>query len=336
MGPHLTALEPAARFQVIRVPCASHAATFAGAVADGLGWRRKSLPCRFFYDDVGSHLFEAICKLPEYYPARTEEAILRAHAADVVAAAGSGVSLSEFGSGSSRKTRIIIEALLERQERLVYAPIDISLEFLEVSARRLLRRYRRLWLTAIGGEYYDAMPHLPKHAGPKLILFLGGNIGNLEHDEAARFLARVGRDMEASDRLLVGLDLFKPADVMLSAYNDSSGVTAAFNKNILARINRELGGEFELESFDHRAPFVERASRIEMHLVSRRDQMVRVAALGRTFAFSNGEAIHTESCHKYTIDGFRALASEAGLELRESWTDARRWFALAMVAAVRR
>jgi len=301
-------------------------------VADGLGRRDKRLPCRFFYDEAGSRLFEAICKLPEYYPTRTEEAILRQHASDIVAAAGSGVALSEFGSGSSRKTRIIIEALLERQERLVYAPIDISLEFLEKSARGLVNRYRRLWLTAIGGEYNDAIPHLPKHAGPRLILFLGGNIGNLDRDEAVGFLGRVGRDMAPSDRLLVGFDLLKPVDVIVSAYNDAAGVTAAFNKNLLARINRELGGKFDLDSFEHHAPFVEEFSRVEMRLVSRRDQIVRIAALGRTFAFSKGEPIHTENCHKYSVDGFKAVASAAELDVRESWTDERRSFGLAMLA----
>ncbi len=317
---------PAARLRVIHVPCSSPADTLAGAVASGLGSREKSLPCRFFYDETGSRLFERICALPEYYPTRTEEGILRRNASDIVAA-GAGVSLSEFGSGSSVKTRILIEALLERQDELLYVPIDISLEFLEESARALLERYRGLWMTAIGGEYNDAIPYLPAHSGPRLILFLGGNIGNLDWPAATRFLRRVRRTMRPDDRLLVGFDQLKSPSIITAAYNDSAGVTAAFNKTLLARINRELGGGFDLDSFEHQAPFVEERARVEM----RRDQVVRVSALDRTFAFSRNESIHTENCHKYTLETFAELASAAGLEVCESWSDDRHWFRLALL-----
>lgn len=323
--------QPAARLRVIHVPCSSPADTLAGAVASGLRSREKTLPCRFFYDETGSRLFERICLLPEYYPTRTEEGILRRNASDIVAAAGSGVSLSEFGSGSSVKTRILIEALLERQDELLYVPIDISLEFLEKSARALLEQYRGLWMTAIGSEYNDAIPYLPSHAGPRLILFLGGNIGNLDRPAAARFLRRVRSTMKPDDRLLVGFDQLKPPSIITAAYNDSAGVTAAFNKNLLARINRELGGRFDLDSFEHHAPFVEEHARVEMRLVSRRHQVVRVAALNRTFAFSLNESIHTENCHKYSLEAFAELASTAGLEVRDSWSDDRRWFRLALL-----
>lgn len=320
------------RYRAIRVPVGAPEDEFAGAVARGLGAKPRSLPCRFFYDTAGSRLFERICELPEYYPTRTEEAILRAHAREIVESVGEEVALAEFGSGNSRKTRILIEALLERQAQLAYAPVDISIEYLEASARVLLERYRRLWLTAIGGEYLDAVRHLPRHMGPRLIVFLGGNIGNMEESEAVAFLALVRREMGDRDRLLVGYDRLKDHHILRAAYNDAAGITAAFNKNLLVRINRELGGEFPLDAFEHDAPFVEAHARIEMHLVSRRDQTVRVAALERCFGFSRHETIHTENSHKYEPERFARMAAAAGLLVTESWSDARRWFTLALLA----
>ena len=321
-----------ARLQVITLPGHGRAGSFGEEVATGLSAAAKHLPCRFFYDDVGSRLFEQICTLPEYYPTRTEHAILQSAARDIVDAVGSEVALSEFGSGNSSKTRVLIEALLERQDRVLYAPIDISVAHLEQSAHRLLREYRRLWLTAIGGEYHDAIPHLPRHDGPRLILFLGGNIGNFAAPDAATFLGRVRREMTARDRLLVGFDRLKAIDVLEAAYNDGAGVTAAFNKNLLARINRELGGQFDVSTFAHHAPFVEAAQRIEMRLVSQRRQSVAVPAIDREFLFHEGEAIHTESCHKYSPGHFARLAEAAGLNVAESWTDRRGWFTLALLA----
>jgi L-histidine N-alpha-methyltransferase len=321
-----------ARLQVINVPCHDPADRFGAEVARGLGAPAKHLPCRFLYDEEGSRLFERICALPEYYPTRTEEAILHSAARDIIDAVGDEVALSEFGSGNSRKTRILIEALLERQDRLVYVPIDISVAHLERAAHQLLQEYRRLWLTAIGGEYHDAIRHLPRHDGARLILFLGGNIGNFASLEAVAFLARVRCEMTRRDRVLVGFDRLKAADLLEAAYNDAAGVTAEFNKNLLARINRELGGRFDLEAFAHHAPFLEAAGRVEMRLVSTRPQSVHIAALERDFAFRAGEAIHTESCHKYTPGAFARLARAAGLEIAESWTDARGWFTLALLA----
>jgi dimethylhistidine N-methyltransferase len=320
------------RYRAIRVPAGAPEDEFAGAVGRGLGAKPRSLPCRFFYDTAGSRLFERICELPEYYPTRTEEGILRAHAREIIESVGEEVALAEFGSGDSRKTRILIEALLERQARLAYAPIDISIEYLEASARALLEQYRRLWLTAIGGEYLDAVRHLPRHTCPRLIVFLGGNIGNMQESQAVAFLALVRREMGDRDRLLVGYDRLKAPDILRAAYNDAAGITAAFNKNLLARINRELRGEFNLDAFAHDAPFVEAYARIEMHLVSLRDQTVRVAALGRSFGFSRHETIHTENSHKYEPEQFARLAAASGLIVTESWSDAHQWFSLALLA----
>jgi L-histidine N-alpha-methyltransferase len=324
-------LEALARLTFVDVPCHVEGESFLGAVRDGLACRAKQLPCRFFYDSFGSRLFEAICTLPEYYPTRTEESILREHAEEIVAAVGQDVALSEFGSGSSAKTRVLIEALLARQERLVYVPIDISVDFLKERAHALLHQYQRLWLTAISAEYDAAIPHLPRYRGPRLILFLGSNIGNMEDRGASAFLARVAAEMQARDRLLVGFDRLKDPRVIESAYNDSAGVTAAFNKNLLTRINRELMGEFDLAEFDHAAPFVAERRRVEMRLVSRRTQRVRVGALGSVFRFARGEFIHTENSHKYALASFEQLCRAAGLRVAELWTDRREWFALALL-----
>jgi L-histidine N-alpha-methyltransferase len=331
MGATGVTFEALARLTFVDVPCHAEGESFLGAVRDGLACRAKQLPCRFLYDRFGSRLFEAICALPEYYPTRAEEGILREHAEEIITAVGQDVALSEFGSGSSAKTRILIEALLARQERLVYVPIDISVPFLKECAHALLRQYQRLWLKAIGAEYDAAIPHLPRYHGPRLILFLGSNIGNMEDGEASAFLARVAAGMQARDRLLVGFDRLKDPRVIEAAYNDPAGVTAAFNKNLLARINRELGGEFDLGAFDHAAPFVVAKRRVEMRLVSHRAQRVRVGALGRIFHFAPGEWIHTENSHKYALGSFERLCHAAGLGVAELWTDRRDWFALALL-----
>lgn len=320
------------RLSVVRVPCASEASGFAGAVSSGLGGRPKSLPCRFFYDDAGSRLFEEICSLPEYYATRIEREILRDAAPQIAEAVGTGATLAELGSGSSAKTRLLIEAFLALQEELHYVPIDISAAFLEASARGLLARFPRLRITAIGGEYLDAVPHLPPREGPLLCLFLGGNVGNLEEEEASAFLSAVAAGLGPHDRLLVGFDRLKERTVIERAYDDGAGVTAAFNRNLLARINRELGGEFDLDAFDHAAPFVQERSRIEMHLVSRRPQEVRVAALGQTFSFERGETIHTENSHKYDRAGIDRLCGAAGLAVVRLWSDPLEWFSLALLS----
>lgn len=323
------------RLRLVAVPCASPEETFAGAVRRGLGGRPKSLPCRFFYDDAGSRLFEEICRLPEYYPTRTEREILSRAAGEIAEAAGEGVSLAELGSGSSAKTRLLIEALLARQPGLHYVPVDISAGFLEASSRALLARYPRLSVTAIAGEYRDALPHLPPREGPLLLLFLGGNVGNLDEEEAVALLGSAAAALSPGDRLLVGFDRVKERSVLERAYDDGAGVTAAFNRNLLARVNRELGGEFDPGSFLHAAPFVAERSRIEMHLVSRKPQAVRVAALGQEFLFEEGETIHTENSHKYDRAAIGRIAASAGLGVLGLWSDPHEWFSLALLAPAR-
>ncbi|HLV81672.1 MAG TPA: L-histidine N(alpha)-methyltransferase [Chthonomonadaceae bacterium] len=312
---------------LITVPASHRPETLSALVASGLSKPQKRLPCRLFYDAAGSQLFERICALPEYYLTRTDHRILEDHAAEIVAAAGDDVTLVEFGSGSSCKTRLLIEALLAWQRHLHYVPIDISREFLHESARALQSDYEGLAVTAIAAEYDDSLQALPDHHGPRLFLFLGSNIGNFTREEAAGFLRRIAQRMQPQDRLLVGIDLMKDIQIIEAAYNDSLGVTAAFNKNLLARINREMGADFDLDQFEHQAPFIEREARIEMRLVSRRRQAVCLPAEDLLLHFEAGEYIHTENSHKYTLDGFAALCATAGLEFQQTWRDARAWFA---------
>ena len=299
----------------------------AETVRRGLSSSPKILPPRLFYDRVGSELFEAITELPEYYPTRTEASILADRADEIVEAVGAGLAMVEFGSGSSRKTRLLIEAALRRQAALDYAPVDISRDFLRESAEALLAEYRGLSVTALAGEYFDAALEMPPADGPRLILFLGSNVGNLDAPDAVRLLARLREGMAPRDRLLVGTDLVKDAAVLEAAYDDAQGVTARFNLNLLARLNRDLGAGFDLARFRHAAPWDPAARRIEMRLVSQGDQRVRVEALDAGFAFADGEAIVTEWSQKYTPASFAALCAPAGLEVCASWTDEREWFA---------
>jgi L-histidine N-alpha-methyltransferase len=297
-------------------------------VDEGLSHPHKSLPCRYFYDNVGSDLFERICGLPEYYLTRSEQSILTQYASDIIKAVGGDLSLIEFGSGSSLKTRTLMNAALHQQDSLHYTPIDISTEFLRQSSETLLEEYPPLTITAIAGEYRDGIAALPEDFLPRLILFLGSNIGNFEHAEAVSFLEAVRHRMKNSDRLLVGADLVKDRTILHAAYNDAQGITSDFNKNLLYRINNELGGDFHPYSFIHDAPFVEEKSRIEMRLISRIKQTVHVRALDKQFEFREGEYIHTENSHKYTLESFANLCAEAGLEIQERWTDAQEWFAM--------
>lgn len=305
--------------------------TLCRAVIEGFERRPREVATQFLYDRAGSELFEQITELPEYYPTRTERSILEAHAREIVEAAGDGITLIEFGSGSSVKTRLLIEAALSRQATLRYVPIDISVDFLRDSAAALLESYPRLSVSAMGAEYFDAADALPQAAGPRLTAFLGSNIGNLTRAEAIDFLSRLRRQMRPEDHLLVGIDLIKERPILEAAYNDRQGITAEFNKNVLRRINRELDGNFDLACWRHFAPYDEREARIEMRLVSLGDQRVTIEAIGRTYEFHDGEYLHTEWSHKYTRESFGELCREAGLEAAQIWTDSRNWFGLALL-----
>jgi len=308
-------------------------ASLADEVRAGLGARPKRLPCRFLYDEEGSLLFEAICELPEYYPTRAERQILEARADEIAALFPERISLVELGSGSASKTRLLIDALLRRHGALRYVPVDISRSILEESARSLLESYAGLEVRAIASEYEEGLRHLRGDADrPRLVAWLGSNVGNFERSEAAAFLGNVRDCMAARDRLLLGVDLRKDPAVLERAYDDARGVTARFNKNLLARINRDLGGRFDLAAFAHRARWNESEGRMEMHLVSLRAQEVRIDALDLTVGFAAGEAIHTESSYKYAPREIDALADDAKLAVVRRWLDPAARFSLNLLA----
>lgn len=313
----------------LEIPPSTPVTGFSDEVLRGLSSKEKSLPSRFFYDEEGSRLFEKITDLPEYYPTRTECAILGLHAGDIVRQADAR-ALIELGSGSSLKTRMLIAAALSLGPAS-YTPIDISVDFLRESAAALQKDFPNLSVEAIAGEYFDALGSIEPSDANRLFLFLGSNIGNFDPVEADALLRAIRQRMKPSDRLLVGLDLLKDRAIIRAAYNDAAGVTAAFNKNLLGRINRELGGEFDLESFAHEAIFDETRQAIEMRLVSLVDQTVAVKELGRSFSFAKGETIHTEWSHKYSFDAFTERACRSGLRVVESWRDPKDWYALCLL-----
>jgi L-histidine Nalpha-methyltransferase len=297
---------------------------FAAAIVDGLSAPTKSLPCRYLYDERGSLLFEKITALPEYYPTRTETAILKAHVGEIAGGLGKGEVLVEFGSGSSRKTEILLGAM---PNLVAYVPIDVSENALEDAQRRLSKRFPNLDIRPVHGDFSQAL-RLPAHLrfSRKIGFFPGSTIGNLEEGEARALLESFRNSLSPGGRLVAGVDLLKDEKTLKLAYDDPAGVTAAFNLNMLERINREFGPAFELDGFSHEARFNKEKSRIEMHLVSGRDQVVDL--LGHQFAFHRGETIHTENSHKYTVDGFRALARLAGWTPNRVWTDANKLFSI--------
>jgi len=309
---------------------------FARAVRTGLSARPKALPCRYLYDQEGSRLFEEICTLDEYYLPRAEREILEAHAGELAALVPAGTTLVELGSGSARKTRIVIEALLARAGRLRFVPIDVSRSMLEDSSAALLADYPGLEIVAVAGEYQQGLARLGAitDGGPRLILWLGSNIGNFDRAEAAAFLRRVRSRMTGGDRMLVGADLRKERAIIEPAYDDAAGVTARFSKNLLARINRELGGEFDCDAFRHRAAYQVEAGRVEIHLVSERAQRVRVGALDLEVDFEPGETIHIEDSYKWSPAELAELARAAGFRIERPWTDRGDRFSESLLAPI--
>lgn len=319
------------RLTIIQEPGApgSAAETLAVAVRRGLESHPRTLPWTFFYDEAGSRLFEEICRLPEYYLTRTEDAILRAQAGAMVEGWERSPALVELGSGSASKTRRLIGAALRRYGRIHYVPIDVSPTALAESAQALVRQFPELRVTAYAASYRGTLQGVAARiGGPRLWIFLGSSLGNYAPDEAVALLAEVAEAMGPDDRLLLGTDLVKDPAVLEAAYDDAQGVTARFNLNLLVRINRELGADFDLDRFAHRAVYRPDLARVEMHLVSRADQTVRVPGANLSVNFSEGETIHTESSHKYTPETLAALAARAGLAEEAAWTDPQGFFRL--------
>ncbi len=291
---------------------------FRDDVVAGLSAPQKFLPPKYFYDAAGSALFERICRLPEYYLTRAELALTRAHVGAIARFAGRGRRLVEYGSGESLKTRLVIRAL----RPAAYIPIDISPDALRAAAARLAREFPWLEILPVEGDFSRPL-EIPGGRQPAVVYFPGSTIGNLAPDEAHAFLS-MSRGIAA--RMLVGVDLKKDPVVLHAAYNDAAGVTAAFNLNLLARINRELGADFDLRRWRHYAFYNPHEGRIEMHLVALAAQTVRLGA--HRFGFAAGETIHTENSYKYSLEEFRDLAGKAGFRSEKAWTDSRGLFAL--------
>jgi L-histidine Nalpha-methyltransferase len=303
-------------------------ADFRTEILAGLSGLKKSISPKYFYDETGARLFEEITALPEYYPTRIETAILHQYAPRIAELLPAGSLLIELGSGSSTKTRIVLDAA---HSLSAYMPVDLSREQLQESAEEIARLYPRLEVVAVCADYMN-LAEIPESAGYSrhAIFFPGSTIGNLQPDEAEAFLRAISWLLRPGDHVIVGVDLKKEKAILDAAYDDARGVTAAFNLNLLARINRELGGDFDLEAFEHVAFYDESLGRIEMHLRSRRSQFVTVAS--HTFGFGEGEMIHTENSYKYSCDEFAAMARASGLDPVECWTDDEQMFSVHLLS----
>ena len=298
---------------------------FETAVLSGLGAAPKTLPCKFFYDRAGSELFSRICELDEYYPTRTEIGLLGRISSDIARLMGPDCHLIEFGSGDGIKVRLLLDAV---DALAGYTAVDISRDHLKRSAEDLARLYPDMEIAAVCADYtkpFDVPPPSAKADARRVGFFPGSTIGNFTPAEAVEFLRTAAKLLEGGD-LIIGVDLKKDIARLESAYNDSEGVTAAFNLNLLARINRELSGDFIIDAFEHRAHYDPVAGRIEMHLISRRDQFVTVG--GRRFDFAAGETIHTENSYKYAMEEFREVAANAGFKALGGWTDDENLFSI--------
>jgi dimethylhistidine N-methyltransferase len=321
MNVHVAALAKAHRFD-------EQTSAFASDVIDDLAQYPKRLSPKYFYDAAGSELFEQITRLPEYYPTRTELAILRDRGSAILAIIPAGAALVEFGAGATTKVRL----LLNQCAFGAYVPVDISGDFLRAQAASLRKDFPDLGVYPVAADFTApfALPDAVA-AMPKVGFFPGSTLGNFEPHEASAFLRSARGILGHGAQIVIGVDLEKDERVLYQAYNDGAGVTARFNLNVLGRINRELGGDFNLSAFTHRAIYNRDRHRIEMHLISSKTQTVRV--LGRSFSFRPGETIHTESSYKYSLERFTALARGSGWTLRHSWTDAASMFSVHALAA---
>ena len=304
-------------------PPLAHRTAFLEDVIDGLSRDPKRLPCKYFYDRRGSELFDRICELDEYYPTRTELAIMRNHAGQMADRLGPGCLLIELGSGSSMKTRLLLNAM---RDPAGYVPVDISDEHLVQSARALAKEFADLPVLPVHADFTDVfpVPRPPRPARRRVVYFPGSTIGNFTPHQTVNLLRQIAQIVGDGGGLLLGIDLTKDPAILEAAYNDREGVTAQFNLNLLVRIERELEGRLRLDQFEHRAFFNEQEGRIEMHLVSKVDQTVRLP--DAEFRLEVGETIHTENSYKYDLDGFASMATEAGLQRAGQWTDAQKLF----------
>jgi len=304
---------------------------FSQDVLTGLNADKKFLSPKYFYDQRGSELFVQITQTAEYYPTRTEKSILNHYSSSIVERCENVNWLVELGSGSSEKTDSILCEFHKKRKSFNYIPIDVS-DIIIDSGKKLLEKYDRLSVTGILSDYERGLSLVSNvENGAKLILFLGSSIGNFEPAEIKSFLIMTRNTLNEEDYILIGFDLVKDRDVLHAAYNDAQGITEAFNFNILSRINRELGGNFDIKKFEHKAFFNEKYSRIEMHLVSKENQSISIEALNTKIFFNKDETIHTENSHKFTPKMILSYANDADLDVVQTWTDPMDYFALCLL-----
>jgi L-histidine N-alpha-methyltransferase len=321
----------AGRFSLYRDPQPARVASFADDVRQGLALRPYTLMPKYFYDDLGSALFEAITHLPEYYLTRAERDLLATYASEIVGAFDTPLELLELGSGSATKTRLIIDAILERQDTLTFHPIDISPEALIESSEALVAAIEELHVRAYAGDYFGVLRSKRIESRDRLLaLFLGSNIGNFEPAHARELFGLLGDTLQPGDGFLIGYDVKKDPETLERAYDDPTGVTAAFNKNLLARINRELGADFDLRAFSFYARYDEIDGVVRSYLRATKTQTVHIPTLGIDVEFNAGEAIHTESSYKFTRTDIVALVSPFGFTERRTFTDTAGRYALSL------
>lgn len=315
---------------------------FANEVARGLNDKQKHISPKFFYDKMGSKLFEQICMQPEYYLNRIESQILKNSVDEILKIiGGQEISVIELGNGNSLKTRILLGPFLAKLKIVSYFPIDVSLKMLKKSIRDLFREYANLQIYGICSDYVSGLVKINefmklkmKIPNKKFIIFLGSSIGNFDPKDAMDFLQSIARYVQKDDLLLIGIDLEKDKSILDRAYNDKNGMTAKFNFNVLARINRELEGEFNISNFEHKSFYNTRKHRIEMHLESKLDQQVRIGAIGKMFNFRKGETIHTENSYKYSLPTLNRLVKKAGLQAIRNFTDSNKQYTLILLKKV--
>jgi dimethylhistidine N-methyltransferase len=305
--------------------------TFIEDVKIGLSAKEKFLLPKYFYDVRGSELFEKICETEEYYPTRTELSIIDKYS-DKISSSNLNINLLvELGSGSSTKTRHILESFLSKRDKVKYVPIDVS-DILIESSKKLTVMYDKLYITGLVSFYEEGVDFITKiDKSPKMIIFLGSSIGNFTFKEEEKFLKRLSDDMREGDILLIGFDLIKDEKVLTDAYNDKEGITSEFNLNILGRINKELGGHFDLNKFEHKAIYNGEKSRIEMFLVSKEAQEVEINGINETIIFDKNEVIHTENSQKFSDEMIEEVAEHADLRVIENYKDENKYFSLSIL-----
>ena len=301
---------------------------YTDEVIRGLTAPQKTLPCKLFYDQTGSALFEEITRLPEYYLTRTELEILKQNSGDIALAAGSPITVIELGAGSATKTEMLLRAIARRQMRVKYFPVDISPSVLMEARNRLRTEFPGALIKPVIADFGNGFQFLKEIAGKKLVLYLGSSIGNFERNDAVAMLRKVHDQLVTGDALLLGTDMVKAEDILVPAYDDSQGITQQFNRNILRRLNRELDADFDLEAYRHIAEWSPARSRMEIFLESTRSQTVTIGVTGTRLRFRAGERIHTEISSKYTLDMVAQMLCVSGFNLTQSWFDKQGWFGL--------